>query len=41
VLVLIHQIPVAHLGHDGSLTAHVPAAGARATDAGLYYDREP
>jgi uncharacterized protein (DUF488 family) len=41
VMVLLHQVPVAHLGHDGGLTPHVPAAGARVTAAGLYYDREP
>jgi hypothetical protein len=40
-MVLLHQVPVAHLGHDGGLTPHVPAAGARVTAAGLYYDREP
>ncbi|WP_246159339.1 DUF488 domain-containing protein [Nocardioides antri] len=39
VLVLLHRVAVAHLGHDGSLTTHVPAAGARVTTDGLYYDR--
>lgn len=37
-LVLLHQVPVAHLGHDGRLTPHVPAAGARVTSTGLRYD---
>jgi uncharacterized protein (DUF488 family) len=41
VLVLLQGMPVAHLGHDGGLTSHVPAAGARVTAAGLCYDREP
>lgn len=40
-LVLMHDVPVAHLGHDGRLTAHVPAEGARVTPAGLRYDRRP
>ena len=40
-LVLLHRVPVAHLGHDGRLTAHVPAAGARVTAAGLRYDLDP
>jgi uncharacterized protein (DUF488 family) len=40
VLVLLHDTPVAHLGHDGRLTPHVPAAGARVTPAGLRYDAE-
>jgi uncharacterized protein (DUF488 family) len=39
VVVALHQVPVAHLGHDGRLTAHVPATGARVTPAGLRYDR--
>jgi uncharacterized protein (DUF488 family) len=38
VLVLLHQIQVAHLGHDGGLTTHVPAAGARVSSTGLRYD---
>jgi uncharacterized protein (DUF488 family) len=41
VAVLSHAVPVNHLGHDGGLTAHIPAAGARVTTDGLYYDREP
>jgi uncharacterized protein (DUF488 family) len=40
VLVLLHQMPVSHLCHDGGLTVHVPASGARVTAAGLFYDRE-
>lgn len=39
--VLLHQVPVLHLDHGGKLTAHVPAAGARATSLGLRYDRAP
>ncbi|HYH35739.1 MAG TPA: DUF488 domain-containing protein [Nocardioides sp.] len=38
VLELLHEVPVAHLGHDGRLTRHVPAAGARVTADGLRYD---
>ena len=34
---LLHQVPVQHLGHDGSETPHLPAAGARTMDAKLYY----
>jgi uncharacterized protein (DUF488 family) len=41
VLVLLHGRDVRHLGHDGRLTAHVPAAGARTTPDGLVYDRVP
>jgi uncharacterized protein (DUF488 family) len=29
---------VQHLGHDGRLTRHVPAAGARVEDGRLFYD---
>ncbi|MCR6647473.1 MAG: DUF488 domain-containing protein [Cellulomonas sp.] len=39
VCVLLHDVPVQHLGHDGRLTAHLPAAGARVTARGLVYDR--
>jgi uncharacterized protein (DUF488 family) len=38
VAVLLHDVPVRHLGHDGRLTVHVPAEGARVTPAGLRYD---
>jgi uncharacterized protein (DUF488 family) len=38
--VLLHGVPVHHLGHDGRLTPHVPAAGARVAPDGLRYDRE-
>jgi hypothetical protein len=38
VLVLLHHVPVAHLGHDGRLTGHVPAAGGRVVDDQLRYD---
>jgi uncharacterized protein (DUF488 family) len=40
VAVLLHDLPVSHLGHDGKLTTHVPAAGARLTPDGLRYDAE-
>ncbi|WP_432456937.1 DUF488 domain-containing protein [Cellulomonas iranensis] len=41
--VLLHGVDVRHLGHDGRLTPHPPAAGARVTPRGLVYDapREP
>jgi uncharacterized protein (DUF488 family) len=39
VAVLLHRVDVQHLGHDGRLTPHPPAAGARVTAAGLVYDR--
>ena len=39
VLVLLHDVPVEHLGHDGRRVPHVPAAGARVTTAGLRYDQ--
>jgi uncharacterized protein (DUF488 family) len=38
VLVLLHGVPVLHLGHDGRLTPHRPSEGARVTDVGLIYD---
>ena len=38
VAVLLHGLSVSHLGHDGRLTDHVPAAGARVTAEGLRYD---
>jgi uncharacterized protein (DUF488 family) len=41
VAVLLHGLSVSHLGHDGKLTPHVPAAGARVAEDGLRYDVEP
>ncbi|MBB2924851.1 DUF488 domain-containing protein [Cellulomonas cellasea] len=38
VAVLLHGVPVEHLGHDGRRTPHPPSEGARVTDAGLRYD---
>lgn len=38
---LLHDVPVQHLGHDGALTAHEPAAGAEVTEDGLRYDAAP
>ncbi len=38
VAVLLHGVDVRHLAHDGRLTPHPPAAGARVTPAGLVYD---
>lgn len=35
---LLHDVDVQHLGHDGRLTPHRPAAGARITEDGLVYD---
>ncbi|EYR62010.1 hypothetical protein N866_12795 [Actinotalea ferrariae CF5-4] len=39
VATLLHDVDVRHLGHDGRLSPHRPAAGARVTDDGLVYDR--
>lgn len=39
VVVLLHDRPVLHLGHDGRLTEHRPAPGARVTPDGIVYDR--
>ncbi|WP_225753606.1 DUF488 family protein [Actinotalea sp. Marseille-Q4924] len=39
VATLLHGVDVQHLGHDGRLSAHPPAAGARVTADGLVYDR--
>jgi uncharacterized protein (DUF488 family) len=39
VVVLLHDRPVLHLGHDGRLTEHRPASGARVTADGIVYDR--
>lgn len=36
--VLLHDLPVLHLGHDGRLAPHRPSEGARVTDDGLVYD---
>ncbi len=41
VAVLLHGVDVQHLGHDGRLRPHPPAAGARATPDGLVYDAAP
>lgn len=38
VAVLLHAVPVEHLGHDGRRTPHPPSEGARVTDAGVRYD---
>ena len=38
VAVLLNHLSVRHLGHDGKLTDHVPAAGARISADGLRYD---
>lgn len=38
---LLHGVTVEHLGHDGRLAAHRPAEGARVTEGGLRYDRDP
>ncbi|KGM00448.1 DUF488 family protein [Cellulomonas cellasea] len=38
VAVLLHGVPVEHLGHDGRRTPHRPPEGARVTEAGLRYD---
>ncbi|QGQ18808.1 DUF488 family protein [Cellulomonas sp. JZ18] len=38
VAVLLHDVEVLHLAHDGRLAPHRPAAGARVTDEGLVYD---
>ena len=34
----LHGVDVQHLGHDGRLTRHPPAEGARVADDGLRYD---
>lgn len=36
-VVLLRGLPVAHLGHDGRRTEHVPSAGARVGPDGLAY----
>jgi uncharacterized protein (DUF488 family) len=37
-VVLLHEVPVRHLMHDGRTPAHVPAEGARVTPGGIVYD---
>jgi uncharacterized protein (DUF488 family) len=39
--VLLHDRPVAHLGHEGRLTEHVPPPAARIVGDALYYGRPP
>ncbi len=34
-VLLVHAMPVSHLGHDGALRTHVPSAGARRREDGL------
>ncbi|ADG73706.1 protein of unknown function DUF1130 [Cellulomonas flavigena DSM 20109] len=38
VAVLLHGVTVRHVMHDGRLTDHPPAAGARVTAHGVVYD---
>ncbi|HEY0888270.1 MAG TPA: DUF488 domain-containing protein [Nocardioides sp.] len=40
-LTLLHDTPVHHLMHDGTLVAHPPSEGARVTADGLRYDATP
>ena len=35
---LLHDVPVLHLMHDGRLAPHSPTDGARVTPDGLVYD---
>lgn len=37
-LVLVRQVPVLHLMHDGRLTEHPPTQGVRSADGALIYD---
>lgn len=39
-VVLLHDTPVEHLGHDGRRTEHRPSEGARIDGPALFYDRE-
>lgn len=39
--VLLHGVDVRHLGHDGRLSPHPPAEGARVAEDGLHYDARP
>jgi hypothetical protein len=34
-VVMVRQVPVLHLGHDGEVVPHVPMAEARQRDDGL------
>ena len=36
--VLLHDVPVEHLSHDGRLSEHRPSEGARVDGGDLYYD---
>ena len=36
--VLLHEVPVRHLMHDGRLVEHPPSTGARVVGGGLVYD---
>lgn len=40
-LTLLHDTPVHHLMHDGTVVAHRPSEGARVTADGLRYDVAP
>lgn len=40
VAVLLHGVRVEHIGHDGRLAEHPPAAGARVTHDRLVFDRD-
>jgi uncharacterized protein (DUF488 family) len=37
-VLLLHDRPVSHLGHDGRLTEHVPPPAAAVVDGELHYD---
>ncbi|CAA9219346.1 MAG: hypothetical protein AVDCRST_MAG50-565 [uncultured Acidimicrobiales bacterium] len=37
-LVLVRQVEVVHLMHDGRLTPHAPTEGVRVDDGALFYD---
>ena len=39
--VLLHEVPVHHLFHDGRLDAHTPAPEARVADGRIVYDVDP
>lgn len=40
-LVLLCDVPVRHLRHDGRLSSHSPSEGARVAEDGLRYDAAP